>query len=128
MFSIHHFGIPAPGIPCDWSILTAYVILVNRNVTIQRHDSKEKVEKAKTKNFKSFAQTTTWPVHHFFWHVTSSLSFLHDYNRKKPNIVIYGERKYATTKFYFSFWTEIGSLEIQLQESSPTLDKVSGSE
>ena len=45
-----------------------------------------------------------------------------------PNIVIYGERKYATTKLYFFFWTEIGSLEIQLQESSPTFDKISGSE
>ena len=34
-----------------------------------------------------------------------------------PNIMIYGERKYATTKFYFSFWTQIGSLEIQHQQA-----------
>ena len=35
-------------------------------------------------------------------------------------------RKQATTKFYFSFSTWIWSLEIQLQEGSPTFHKVSG--
>ena len=30
------------------------------------------------------------------------LPFLHDYDVKMPN---FGERKQATTKFYFAFWT-----------------------
>ena len=52
--------------------------------------------------------------------------FLHDYNVKMPNFVFYGVRKQATTKFCFSFCTWIWSLGIQLQEGSPTFDKVSG--
>ena len=32
-----------------------------------------------------------------------SLPFLHDYDLKMPNFAVYGERKQATTKFYFSF-------------------------
>ena len=50
--------------------------------------------------------------------------FLHDYDVKMPNVAFYGGRKQATTKFYFSFWAWIWSLEIQLQEGSPTFDKV----
>ena len=38
-----------------------------------------------------------------------------------PNFAFYGGRKQATTKFYFSFWAWIWSLEIQLQEGSPTI-------
>ena len=30
-----------------------------------------------------------------------SLPFLHDYDMKMPNFAFYGERKQATTKFYF---------------------------
>ena len=41
-----------------------------------------------------------------------------------PNFAFYGGRKQATTKFYFSFWAWPWSLEIQLQEGSPTFDKV----
>ena len=55
-----------------------------------------------------------------------SLPFLHDYDVKIPNFAFHGERKQATTKFYFSFCTWIWSLRIQLQESSPTFDKVGG--
>ena len=68
--------------------------------------------------------TTTSQVHHILWHI--SLPFLHDYDVKMPNFVFCGERKQATTKFYFSFWIGIGSLGIQLQEGSPTFDNVSG--
>ena len=70
--------------------------------------------------------TTTSQVHHILWHI--SLPFLHDYDVKMPNFVFCGERKQATTKFYFSFWIGIGSLGIQLQEGSPTFDNVSGEE
>ena len=52
--------------------------------------------------------------------------FLHDYNVNMPNFAFYGGRKQATTKFYFSFYTWIWFLGIQLPEGSPTFDKVSG--
>ena len=45
---------------------------------------------------------------------------------KMPNFTFYGEGKQATTKFYFSHCTWIWCLGIQLQEGSPTFDKVSG--
>ena len=49
-------------------------------------------------------------VHHiFFSFLYISLPFLHDYDVKMPNFTFYGERKQATTKFYFSFWTWIYS-------------------
>ena len=53
-------------------------------------------------------------------------SFLHDYDVNLPNFAFYGGRKQATTKFYFSFCTWIWCLGIQLQEGSPTFDKVIG--
>ena len=52
--------------------------------------------------------------------------FLHDHDVKMPNFAFYGERKQATTKCSFSFCTWIWSLGIQLQEGSPTFDKVTG--
>ena len=52
--------------------------------------------------------------------------FLHDYDVNKPNFASYGGRKQATTKFYFCYCTWIWCLAIQLQEASPTFDKVSG--
>ena len=54
-----------------------------------------------------------------------SLSFLHDYDEKMPNFVIYGERKQATTKFYFAFWTWIWFPGIQIQKGLRRFDKVS---
>ena len=54
--------------------------------------------------------------------------FLHDYDVNMPNFAFYGGRKQATTKFYFSYCTWIWCLGIQLQEGSPTFDKVSGQE
>ena len=50
--------------------------------------------------------------------------FLHDYDVNMPNFAFYGGRKQATRKCYFSFWTCIWSLGIQLQEGSPTFDKI----
>ena len=54
----------------------------------------------------------------------SIMPFLHDDHVKMPNCPFYGIREQATTKFYFSFWTWIWSFRIQLQEGSPTFDKV----
>ena len=51
-------------------------------------------------------------MHHTF--CTFLLPFLHDYDVKMRNFVFYGERKQVTAKFYFSFWTWIWSLGIQL--------------
>ena len=70
------------------------------------------------------SKKTTSHVHHTFLYI--SFPFLHDYDVKMPNFAFYGGRKQATTKFYFSFSALIWSLEIQLQEGSPIIDKVSG--
>ena len=70
------------------------------------------------------SKTTTLHVHHAF--CTFLCPFLHDCDVKMPNFAFYGGRKQATTKFYFSYCTWIWCLGIQLQEGSPTFDKVSG--
>ena len=46
-------------------------------------------------------KTNTSHVYHTFLYI--SLPLLHDYDAKKPNFALYGGRKQATTKFYFSF-------------------------
>ena len=69
-------------------------------------------------------KTTTSHVHHTILYI--SFPFLHDYDVKMPDFLFYGGRAQATTKFYFSFWAWLWSLEIQLQEGSFTIDKVSG--
>ena len=45
------------------------------------------------------SKTTTLHVHHTFLYI--SFLFMHDYDVKMPNFAFYGERKQATTKFYF---------------------------
>ena len=70
------------------------------------------------------AKTTTLHVHHDRLYI--SYPFLHYYDVKMPDFAFYEVRKQATTTCYFSFWTWIWSLGIQLQEGSPTFDKVSG--
>ena len=47
------------------------------------------------------SKTTTLHMHHTF--LSISFPFLHDYDVKIPNFAFYGERKQATTKFYFCF-------------------------
>ena len=71
------------------------------------------------------SKTTTSHVHHPFLYI--SFLFLNDYdmNMKMPNFAVYGGHKEATTKFYFSIWAWLWSLEIQLLEGLPTFDKVS---
>ena len=81
-------------------------------------DGNENVKKA----IGLISKTTTSHVHHAFLYI--SFLFLHDYDVKMPNWTFNWGRKQATTKFYFSFWAWIRSLEIQLQEGSPTFDKV----
>ena len=85
-------------------------------------DSNEKVKKNNrlNKQNNNFARAP-----HFF------VNFLPVFARlRHENALfrVYGGRKQATTKFYFSFWAwiEKRSLEIQLWEGSPTFDKVSG--
>ena len=70
------------------------------------------------------SKTTPSHVHHTILYI--SFPFLHDYDVKMPDFLFYGGRTQATTKFYFSFWAWLWSLEIQLQEGSFTIDKVSG--
>ena len=47
------------------------------------------------------SKTKTLHMHHTFLYI--SFPFLHDFNVKMPNFAFNGERKQATTKFYFSF-------------------------
>ena len=47
-------------------------------------------------------QTTTLHVHHAF-PLYISWPSLHDYDVKMPSFTFYGERKQATTNFFFSF-------------------------
>ena len=91
-----------------------------RDFKIQRRGR----QRERQKNNWFISKTTTSHVHHTFLYI--SFPFLHDYDVKMPHFAFYGGRKQATTKFYFSFWAWIWSLEIQLQEGSPTIDKVSG--
>ena len=78
------------------------------------------------KNNRLISKTTTSHVHRTFLFI--SFPFLHDYVVKMPDFAFYRGRKQATTKFYFSFWAWIWSLEIQFQEGSATFHKVSGQE
>ena len=91
-----------------------------RDFKIQRRDGDKNVKKT----MGIITKTTTLHVQHAFLYI--SFPFLHDYDVKIPNFACYGGRKQATTKYYFSFWAWIWSLEIQLQKGSPTFDKVSG--
>ena len=97
-----------------------YVSRSNRYFKIQRRGRQR--ERKKTIGF--ISKTITLHVHHAYWYI--SLAFLHDYDMKMPNLAFYGLCKQATTKFYFSFLTWKWSLGIQLQEDSPTFDKVIG--
>ena len=90
--------------------------------TLRSNDADDNKNVKKTMGL--ISKTTTSHVHHNFLYI--SFPFLHDYDVKMPNFPFYGGRKQATTKIYFSFWAWICSLEIQLQEGSPTIDKASG--
>ena len=71
------------------------------------------------------SKTTTSHVHHTFLYIP--FPFFHDHDVKMPNFAFYaGRKRQATTKFYFSFWAWIWSFEIQLQEGSPTFERISG--
>ena len=91
----------------------------NRNLRSNDADGNENVKKT----IGLINKTTTLHVHHAF--CTFLCPFLHDCDVKMPNFAFYGGRKQATTKFYFSYCTWIWCLGIQLQEGSPTFDKVS---
>ena len=60
---------------------------------------------------------------HYFVHVFPVFARL---RRENALFRVYGGRKQATTRFNFSFWASIWSLEIQLQKGLSTFDKVSG--
>ena len=92
----------------------------NRYFKIQRR--RRQRERKKTIGF--ISKIITLHVLQAYWYI--SLPFLHDYDVKLPNFAFYGLCKQATTKFYFCFWTWKCSLRIQLQEGSPTFDKVIG--
>ena len=57
-------------------------------------------EKVKKKTIGLISKTTISHVHHALLYI--SFLFLQDYDVKMPNFAVYGGRKQATTKFYFS--------------------------
>ena len=63
-------------------------------------DGNENVKTKKTIGL--ISKTTTLHVHHTSVYIF--FPFLHDYDVKMLNFAFYGERKQATTKFYFCFW------------------------
>ena len=63
-------------------------------------DGNENVKKKKKEKRKKEKKNTSH-VYHTFLYI--SLPLLHDYDAKNPNFALYGGRKQATTKFYFSF-------------------------
>ena len=111
-FLAMRFCSPAPGAPLIGTLRSNYA------------DANENVKKT----IGLISKITTSHVHYTFSYI--SFPFLHYYDVKMPNFALYGGRtcKQATTKLYFSFWAWRWSLEIQLQEGSPTIDKVSGYE
>ena len=64
-------------------------------------DGNENVKKKNKKTIGFISKTTTLHVHHTFLDI--SFPFLRDYDVKMLNFAFYGERKQATTKFYFRF-------------------------
>ena len=86
-------------------------------------DSTTRRQRKRLKNNRFNKQKNNFARTHAFLYIT--LEFLHDHDVEMPNLVFYEERKQATTKGYFAFWTWIWSLGIQIQEGSCTFDKVS---
>ena len=90
--------------------------------TLRSNDADDNENAKKTIGL--ISKTTTSHVRHTFLYI--SFPFLHDYNVKMLYFAFYGRRKQATKKLYLFFLAWIWSFEIQLQEGSPTFDKVSG--
>ena len=66
--------------------------------TLRSNDANVNENVIKTTGLMS--KTTTLHVHHTFMYI--SFPFLPDYDVKMTNLAFNGERKQATTKFYFS--------------------------
>ena len=103
--------------------LDTFAQLINPTLETLRCNDADDNENIK-KTIGLMSKTTTSHVHHTFLYI--SFQCLHNYHMKMPNFTFYRGGKQATMKFYFSFWAWIWSLEIQLQEGSPTIDKVCG--
>ena len=84
----------------------------NGDFKIQRRDrNKNERQKYKRKNWFNKQNNNFARVSHFFVHFFAVSARL---RRENAYFAFYGERKQASTKFYFSFWTWIWSLGIQL--------------
>ena len=60
-------------------------------------------ENVKKKTIGLISKTTTLHVHHTFLYISFPFLHAYHYNVKMLNFAFYGERKQATTKFYFCF-------------------------
>ena len=55
---------------------------------------------------------------------TITLSSLHDYDVKMPNLTFCGGREHITMTFFFFSWTSIQSFRVKRQKKLPTFDEV----
>ena len=103
-FSIRHAHPRDAYMKCQITPLSLDSHETFRDFRIQQHDSNKKIM--------SKTMGSIVALSHFFIYI--SLLFLCDCEAKMPNFSFNGERKRATTKFYFSFWNWIWSVGIQL--------------
>ena len=75
-----------------------HIVLLLGTLRSNDVDGNENVKKKTTIGL--ISKTTTLHVLHTFLYISP---FLHDYDVKMLNFAFYGERKQATTKFYFRF-------------------------
>ena len=64
-------------------------------------------QRERQKGNRLLGQTTTLHVHNAFFFV-HFLPSLHNYDMKKPHFTFYGGHRQVTTKFSFSFLSELG--------------------
>ena len=84
---------------------------INRDLKIRRR--RQQRERGKSNRFTGNTQNSNFArASHFF----------DDYDVKMPHFMFYTGRKQATTKFSFSFMTWIRQLEIQLYDSTGTVN------
>ena len=108
-FNLHWENFVSDGSQC---------IVNNRKFKIQRRrESQKKKSNSLTRQNKNFARASRF--------LYISLPSLHDYHVKMPNFTFHEGCKQAMTKFFFSLWTWIELIEIQLRKSSLAFDKVS---
>ena len=102
------------------SFLTFWVLSDIRDYKIWRQKWQRECQKSNRFN----KQTNNLLVHQTFLYIPLEFCAWLQRENVLHNFMFYGGCKKAPTKFYFSVWTWITRLGIQLQESLPTFKKV----